>query len=891
MIASYRLQLQPDFGFDQVRALLPYFRRLGVSHLYLSPITEARKGSPHGYDVVDHNRIRDELGGPDGFWSLVKAARRAGLALIVDFVPNHAGVGARNGRWQDVLAYGPLSQYARHFDIDWQPLKPELRNKILLPYLGAPYGQTLDTAGISLVHEEGRISAASGDNRFALAPSTYGEVLEAVVQVVADGDSSRALGELAESFRRLQPQERGKADLLRHQLAALAKRIDLRALLARIDGARLHALLERQFWRLSYWKTAASEINYRRFFDVNDLVGLRMQSPDVFEDTHRLLSTIVNHDGIEGVRIDHIDGLFDPHDYLLKLAHLGARRIWVEKIVARGETIPADWPVEGTVGYEFLNDVLGVLTWRDGEQDLDRVCRRFVPDALPFDEAAYQSKRLVVNTTLAGELSQLAYGLDRISEGDYHTRDFTLEALREALAEIIAAFPRYRTYLPHDSEEGQRIIRSAVHDARRRNPGAEPTVYDFIAEVLLGRVSDGLRDAAAAWVGRFQQYTAPVAGKGVEDTAFYRDVRLVALNEVGGEPDRFGLPAEAFHARARFRTLRYVRTLLATATHDHKRGEDTRVRLIVLAELSDAWKRTVGLLSRLARRHRSSDGPGRADEYLFYQTLVTLWPGADRQGLAERLAAYMRKAAREAKRHTSWLAPDASYETALERFVRGMIEDGRVARAVEPLARALAHYGFMNTLSQVVLKLTSPGVPDFYQGSELLDLSLVDPDNRRPVDFSYRARLLGRLEPLLSQPDVNTIRSWIDASDERAKFYVILRTLRFRQAHPDLFLGGYRPIEAEGPRAQHVLAYARETDDEALVVIVPRYMVTLDRLGGWGETRLPLPEMLSHRTWTDVLTEQPLSAATTLGVSTLPLPWAVLFTGRRSPEAPAPGQI
>lgn len=887
MIATYRLQLGPGFGFDDARALLPYLRRLGISHLYLSPITDARRGSTHGYDVVDHNRIRDELGGPDGFWALLRAARAAGLALILDIVPNHAGVGARNARWQDVLAYGPHSPYAFHFDIEWQPLKPELRRKVLLPYLGRPYGEALDAGEITLVFEEGRLSAAYGRGRFALAPVTYADVLTAALdgEDVHDRDAAAAL---AAEFATLAPHERGRADTLRTRLAVLAGRLSLPARLARVRGERLHAILERQFWRLAMWTVAAHEINYRRFFDINDLVGLRMERPEVFDDAHRLVARLAAQPGVEGVRVDHVDGLFDPQAYLERLRAIGVRGIWVEKILAPGETLPPGWPVEGTSGYEFLNDVLALLTRPQGALPLDRAYRWFVRDPRPYADVVYESRRLVTDTSLAGELSRLAYSLDRISEGDYHTRDFTFEALRQALGDVVAAFPRYRTYLPHDREDAARTIREAVHEARRRHPGAEPTVYAFVGGVLMGEVAPPLRAAAAAWAAQFQQYAAPVAAKGVEDTAFYRWLRLVALNEVGGAPDRFGLTTQAFHARARFRAHRYPRTLLATATHDHKRGEDLRARLVALAEIPETWRRTVGLLSGLARRHRSPDGPSRRDEYLFYQTLAGLWHGADRDALAGRLATYMQKAAREAKLHTSWLNPDVVYEAALERFVRGMIADARVGRAVDPLARALARAGFANSLSQLVVKLTSPGVPDFYQGTELLDLSLVDPDNRRPVDFAARAGLLDELEPHLAQPDPAVLRGWVEAVDPRLKFFVTVRLLRFRQAHPALFAGAYRPLDAEGSQADCLVAYAREAEDAALVVAVPRFPLALERAGGWGTTRLTLPAELRGRAWSDVLTEEPLGAQAAGRPAAWPLPWAVLFSEAESPGAPEP---
>jgi (1->4)-alpha-D-glucan 1-alpha-D-glucosylmutase len=888
MNATYRVQLRPDFRFDDLRALLPYFRRLGISHLYLSPITESRAESTHGYDVVDHNRVRAAFGGREAFDRLLESAHAAGLALILDFVPNHEGVGAQNARWQDVLMFGPYSPYAQYFDIDWDPLKPELRQKILLPFLGSPYGETLDRGEITLVYEDAHFAAAYHQHRFPLAPPTYAQALDLILDTGTPPSAGvHELRALCDAYRTLAPEDRGNAERLGRRLASVVDRADVGTLLVRVGGERLHAILDLQFWRLSYWKTAPQEVNYRRFFDNNDLVALRMEEPAVFRDVHRLLSEYVTREAVDGVRVDHIDGLLAPSTYLQQLRALGAKHIWVEKVLAHGETLPPQWPVEGTTGYEFLNDALGTLLWPEGEFPMDRIYRRFLRRVVvPYWVEMYRCKRLVMETTLAGELFRLAYGLDRISEADYHTRDFTFEGLRIALAEVVAVFPRYRTYLPERADEAEQVVREAVHEARRRNPGRELTVYAFIEQVLLGSLGEHVRAIAAPWVGRFQQYTAPVTAKGVEDTAFYRHFRLAALNEVGGGPDRWGTTTHAFHARARFRAVRYPLSLLATATHDHKRGEDTRMRLIVLAEVPEAWQRTLRALTRVARRYRSATGPSRADEYHFYQILTALWDGADRETLTPRLVRYMQKAAREAKLRTSWLDPDPDYEAVLERFVRGVLGDPRLAQAVEPLARTLARHGFANGLSQLLMKLTSPGVPDVYQGCELLDLSLVDPDNRRPVDFAKRARLLEGLEPLLEAPDPATVREMIEGTEERAKLFVMVRLLRFRQAHPALFAGGYWSLDPDGPAAAHLLAWAREANGDALVVVVPRFPARGDQREGWDETAVPLGERLADRQWTDVITGASLQSGSRLGATALPLRWAVLFSAGEAVPAP-----
>ncbi len=881
MVASYRLQLTPDFTFEDVRALLPYFQKLGVSHLYLSPITEARRGSTHGYDVIDHNAVREAFGGVEGLETLREAAQGAGFSLILDFVPNHAGVGPRNAYWQDILAYGPHSEDAPFFDIDWNPLKDELHNKILLPFLGKPYGEALEEGELTLSYDDGRFYARYFENRFALSPASYDAILGAALPSFERTETYFDLKDLLEAYEALEPSERTKAEGLRTRLLALGEDVNWDALLENFPVEAMHALLERQFWRLSYWKTAGAEINYRRFFDINELVGLRMENPEVFWDSHRLLGELVVKEGVAGVRIDHIDGLFDPQGYLERLKTLGAKRVWVEKILAPGETLPEDWLTVGTSGYEFMNDAMGVLTYGGSEEALKRLYRRFVDDVVPFDEEVHRSKRLVMETSLSGELVRLANELDRLSEADYRTRDFTLEALREALLETIAAFSRYRTYLPHRPDEAREVIHEAIERARRRSVTLETSVYEFIERMLVGEVPEDLQEMQDAFIGRFQQYTAPVAAKGVEDTAFYRYLPLVALNEVGGEPEHIGVTPQAFHARARFRAYRYPDNLLATATHDHKRGEDTRMRLIVLSELTDLWEETLTALSGEAEKIRrggleAGSGPSRNDMYLFYQLLVALWVGADREGLADRLVDYMRKAAREAKEHSSWLNPNEAYEAALEGFVREMVASEAVGSAIEGLAERLAYYGFANSLAQLVLKTTTPGMPDFYQGTELPDLSLVDPDNRRPVDYGYRDELLGEFAGLLNEPDAGTLKALFEERDERLKLFVTARLLRFRREHSGLFCGEYRALELTGQAAEHGLAFSREAGDAALVVFVTRFPTGLEARGGWGDAEVPLPEALRERTFQDVISGVRLSGPVKPGG--LPLPFAVLLS-------------
>jgi (1->4)-alpha-D-glucan 1-alpha-D-glucosylmutase len=883
MIATYRLQLHTGFDFAAARRVVPYLVSLGVSHLYLSPVWQARPGSAHGYDVADHNRINPELGGEDGFRALLVAARDAGLGLILDWVPNHAGVGADNPYWQDVLAHGESSPWAGYFDIDWRPLKPELRGKLLLPFLGAHYGETLDRAELIPVLEEGRLRLAYHQHRFALAPRTWPLALEGLLDR-AEGALHTAFERVLSALQAVLPENRESAEELAGRFGELVlDEVARRLVEQRLaewaqpgSAPALHRLLEAQTWRLAWWKVAGHEINYRRFFDIGELVALRVDDPKVFAATHRLLGALLADRGVDGVRVDHVDGLLDPGAYLQRLNRLtgrgpGRAGIWVEKILTRGETIPEEWPVQGTTGYEFMNDVMGVLLNREGEVPLTRVYRRFLGEVVPYKDELHRSKLAVMESSLTGELDRLAYLLDRISEADYHTRDYTLESIRDALRQLIASFPRYRTYLPADPEGAGEVIRAALEDARRRNPAPEHSVYEYVAGIVLSAHHAGLPAAVREWVERFQQYTAPVQAKGAEDTAFYRYLRLAALNEVGGEPDHFGVEPQAFHARCRFRAYRYPRNLLASATHDHKRGEDLRMRSIVLAEVPGAWRRTLGLLSRRGARYRRPGAwpaPARADEYLCHQTLAALWPvdGDPGPDLAERLDAYLLKAAREAKLQTSWLNPNAEYEDALSAFARGLAADARVPGIISPLARVLARFGMVNSLAQLVLKLTTPGVPDFYQGSEAWELSLVDPDNRRPVDFAAANRNLEGLAPLLGEPDPARVAELLQGwPDGRLKLFVTARLLALRRALPAVFAGGYAALEAEGERAGHALAFARQGEGADLIVAVTRLPATLGEgeripLGrDWGDTRLVLPAGLQGKHWRDRLTGNELA--------------------------------
>ncbi len=842
MIATYRLQLTPEFRFDDVRALLPYFKQLGVSHLYLSPITEAACGSTHGYDVADHNSVREAFGGREAFERLREAAVNADLGIILDFVPNHASVDARNRYWQNVLAHGQDSQSAHFFDIDWQPPQKELAGKVLLPFLGKSLEQALTDAEISVAEEDGRHSVAYFDHRFALDPKTYDPTLS------------------------------------------------------------LTALLDRQHWRLAHYEDA-DRVNYRRFFNINGLIGLRQEDERVFNDTHRLLFELMAEEGVDGVRIDHVDGMADPHEYLRRLRERVTGKIWVEKILAPGETLPSEWPVEGTTGYEFMNDVMQVLVCRKNESVFDETFKRALGREQEYEEVVTASKKHVMDTLLASDLHRLACQLRTISRDAGH--DFSLEDLRSALRAFVAAIGRYRTYLPHDRDEGREVLDAALNaslasshtaerDQRRLTSAdrSQRRALHFIRDTLMGETGGD----AKRWIASFQQFTSPVAAKGVEDTAFYRYTRLAALNEVGGEPGDFGLSPAGFHARA---GRRASQGLLATATHDHKRGEDTRMRLVALSELPGEWNDAVEALEEIAQDYQ---GISPAHRYLFYQTLAAIRDEADGE-LPGRIQDYMQKAAREGKERTSWLEPDSAYEGALEGFVRGMICDPRAGEALGSIAAEMSRLGFANTLSQTLLKCTLPGVPDFYQGTELLDLSLVDPDNRRRGDFNKRAAILEEVGafPAADTPErgastgrPEATRQWladmIERQDARAKLYFITRLLWLRRTRPGLFEGGYRALETSCNR----FAFMRTIDNDApggpedyLLVIVPRLP---GERPAKNDGSISLPRQIQTHSWRDVLTGVTIAnSGRSLSLQDLPLRWAALLPRATSPPAPATG--
>jgi len=956
--ATYRLQFNRNFTFRQATELLPYLQDLGISHCYASPYLKARPGSTHGYDIVDHGELNPEIGSHEDFDRFVAELARRGMGQILDMVPNHMGVmGSDNIWWLDVLENGPASDHAVFFDIDWSPVKDYLRGKVLLPTLGSPYGAALESGELELTFDagEGSFSVYYGPHRFPIDPKEYPRILgyrldQLKTALSPDDPNLAEFQSLITAFGHLpgrwqtskdkrSERNRDKEIHKQHLARLCAASQDISQFIAKnvseFNGTpgvpasfdRLHELLEYQAYRLAYWRVAADEINYRRFFDTNDLAALSIENNEAFEATHRFVLDLIAQGKLQGLRIDHPDGLYDPGAYCRALQdrvqalarpepaesegqavatpEAQAFYIVVEKILALNENLPSQWPVHGTTGYDFANLVNGLFIWLEAEQPLDAFYRAFCSFPVDFEELLYQSKRLILKVALSSELTVLANRLSRIAESDRRTRDYSLNSLRDALREIISCFPVYRTYVTDRgvSETDRNYIELAVEQAKRRSLVGDLTIFDFVRDELLtiqaeGK-SDRYREQVVSFAMKFQQLTGPAMAKGMEDTAFYRYNRFVSLNEVGGDPRHFGVSLADFHRRNEERSQSWPHALLSTSTHDTKRSEDVRARIDVLSEIPDEWTARVRHWSELNRKKKSIvDGdpaPSRNDEYLIYQTLVGTWPlealNPESAGdYTQRLEAYMVKAMREAKLFSSWLNPNLSYEQAVSDFLRKLVIPGgqdEFVRDFRDFLSGIARAGLHNSLAQVLLKLTVPGVPDVYQGNELWDFSLVDPDNRRPVDYERRQFLLNELKSWdgLSAaelaPKLDEMQG--DMSDGRIKLYVTRETLRVRQQDPDLFRrGGYDPLEAEGEKAEHLCAYLRRFGSRTVLVAVPRWILRLGNnaisppLGDrriWADTRLSLPPAVAG-TYSHGFTREQLSVD-----GTAPLMAADLFSG------------
>ncbi|WP_373186905.1 malto-oligosyltrehalose synthase [Halopseudomonas sp.] len=884
--ATARLQFHAGFTLEHAIGLVDYFANLGISHIYASPLTRARSGSLHGYDVVDPTMINPELGGEEALERLVQALRERQMGLILDIVPNHMAVSDANPWWHSVLEWGASSPYSDFFDINWHSSDPLLEGRILAPFLGRDYALTLSDGELELDFDalSGTFSVTYFDNRFPLTPPSYADILLS--------SHDHHLNELAVRFAALDGyrQAPDRAHELCAQLAQLCtspanielvhQALATFAPIAGQSGGRMHELLERQHYRLASWRTAADEINWRRFFDINELICLRVESHEVFEAAHAKIFELVERGLVDGLRIDHIDGLADPRGYCRKLRRrvegligpsVRAARfpIYVEKILGSGEVLPAHWNVDGTTGYEFMNQVSLRQHDSRGAAALQRLWASETGRPADFLQEVYDARRFVLSNSLAADFETVAEGLMQLAREDLSTRDLTLNGIRRVLLELIANFTVYRTYAAAcgRSEQDRKYFQRALLAASERLSPADEAILKVLDRWLGGenlkQVPPGsVRQLRQRVLRRFHQLTSPAAAKAVEDTAFYRYGVLLSRNDVGFDPEHFSAPLAEFHRNNVVRALDYPISLITTATHDHKRGEDTRARLAVISERAAWYVNQVRDWQQSAAPLRSVladvSAPSPGDEMMLYQTLLASWPleldSSDQDGLqvyCDRLLAWQKKALREAKLMSSWSAPDSSYETACREFLTALLLNpehqvlrGQIAHAAASLAPA----GALNSLAQCLIRLTAPGVPDLYQGTEFWDFSLVDPDNRRPVDYSARQSALNNND----SPE-RLLAVWHDG---RIKQWLIATILDWRRKHPDIFRhGNYQPLETSGEHANNVCAFAREHANKAVIVVVPLLTAPLLRdqptpmvpSEGWSNTRVILPPHMKER--------------------------------------------
>lgn len=987
ILATYRLQFQQaQFRFPDAAAIADYLEQLGVSHVYSSPTLKARSGSTHGYDVVEHSRINDELGNDSEFKAYIDALHQHGLGQILDVVPNHVSVATdENLWWMDVLQNGPSSPYAGYFDIDWHPVKQELQGKVLLPILGDLYGKLLEEGTLSVLYRDGGFFVRVNESQLPLDPQTWSAVLTPHLEDLSQssGEASPPLLELRSIVTALQylpsrnetaPERtaerhrerlviQGRIARLLESSPEIAAHVDrnlneLNGTVGRPESFdALDRLLDDQAFRLVHWKAGSDEMNYRRFFDVTELAALCMERLDVFEATHRKLYELLVEASADGFRIDHIDGLYDPGQYLWRLqwgwlralgqaahAEVASRHpdlpawaalespffdalypqvggphprnlfgapshaaiegaplpapesnrppterppfrplyVVVEKILGPDEPLPAEWPIEGTTGYYFLNVINGLFVDPEGLRQLEKHYAKYLDEEVDYNEIVYNCKRLILSGPMQSEVQLLAHRLDRLSHRHRRSRDYTLQALRAVLRELMACFPVYRTYLVDGcvTERDRHLVQRAIAHARRRNPVTDASVYQFVRDVLFFEQPASLdaegRLQRDLFVGRFQQVTGPVMAKGVEDTAFYRYLPLTSLEEVGGEPVHAVRSVADLHEQNSSRREHWPQALLASTTHDTKRTEDVRARITILSEIPDQWRTVVQKWTRTNRKHvREVDGepaPSRNDEWLVYQTLAGMWPltppdDQQRQELMGRLQAYMRKAIHEAKVRTSWINPNPAYDEAIDQFVAGILSqrNSRFLQDFQEFHESIVDLGLWTSIAQVLIKLTAPGIPDIYQGQEIWDFSLVDPDNRRPVDYARRRQLLDDIVRQSASPEgrlelVRTLAA--NPRDERTKLFVTWSALQLRKAWgTDILTAEYLPLQVEGPKADHVIAYARKSTlhggspAKQAVVIVPRLFHRLfdgsarqlpKAADVWGETAVTMQQMTGN---------------------------------------------
>jgi (1->4)-alpha-D-glucan 1-alpha-D-glucosylmutase len=966
--ATYRLQLNLAFTFRQATSLVEYLHDLGITDCYTSPFLMAHPGSMHGYDVTDHTRFNPEIGSPEEFAAFADRLRQRGMGLVVDVVPNHMCIThPSNLWWWDVLENGPSSDFSSYFDIDWNPPKAELANKVLLPFLPDQFGLVLESQLIRAVYEAGSFSLDSQGTLYPLAPRSWALLLEKVLakvkeQLPTSDDHLLELESILTALSYLPPREdtdlakvrerQREKEIIKRRIAALVEgtevlRAALYQVLNAINGSKgdshsfdhLERLLDDQAYRLSFWRVASDEINYRRFFDINDLAAIRVENPDVFATVHRIPFDLIQKGLVSGIRVDHPDGLFDPLKYFQDLqaqaplpgglssrSANGVRRhlyVAAEKILVRNEDLRPSWAIEGTTGYGFLNLLNGLFVDGSRKRVFQRLYRQFTGWSQSYADLIYESKRLVMQVSMSSELNVLSRRLDRISEQHRRSRDFTLESLRDALREVIACFPVYRTYIStdtrHPDEQDERNIRSAIKSAKRRNPATSGSVFDFIQDLLLLKDPDSIGDADRAerrlFVMRFQQLTGPVMAKGLEDTAFYRYCPLLSLNEVGGSPEGFGVALAHFHAKNLARRTSWRNAMLASSTHDTKRSEDVRARINALSEIPSEWYRAIRAWAQFNQDKKvlvaGETVPSANEEYFLYQTLVGAWPlipmnSEEHREFVGRIHTYMEKALREAKVNTSWVNPNSEYEAAFHSFLETLLDRSASKPFLDDFTvfqARIANAGIFNSLSQTLLKITSPGLPDFYQGTEVWNFSLADPDNRRSVNYQQLQNLLARLRGAESGSPTGLVdRLVTDPTDGSLKLYVTSAALRFRRDNRALFAkGSYLPLRPAGDRHKHLVAFARCFRETTVLVLAGRFFAQMEAqarppvgLEAWGNAEVLLRKQMPAGPYRELFTGRTLLPVRRNGNLVLPvadafnhLPVAVLVNveGTAKPRA------
>lgn len=923
-VATYRLQFNPDFGFAAAQDIVDYLAALGVSDIYASPIFKARSGSSHGYDVVDPQQLNPELGAEEQFDILIQSLHERGMGWLQDIVPNHMAYDGQNHYLMDVLEHGPESVYFNYFDIEWNTGYEQMDGRVLAPLLGDFYDRCLERGEIQLSYDRSGLSVCYYGLKFPVRLESYSRFLSHNLKRLVDrlGKEDQAYIKISgilylvkDSFSELSSQQRqDQTRFVKQLLWELYESNEnvqefMQQNLAAFNGTSgepesfnlLDELLLEQFYRLAFWKVGAEELNYRRFFTVNELICLKVDDPEVFAQTHALIQSLVKAGKINGLRIDHIDGLYDPTEYLERLRQaMGDTYIVIEKILELDEQLPESWPIQGTSGYEYLNYVNGLFCQRDNESEFTRIYHQLTGETNPYQQQFFAKKRLMAETNLVGDINNLARFLKKISSQYRHGRDFTLYGLRTAIEEVLIAFPIYCTYINENGVTSRALhyIRVAIDRARQQIPQLVNELNLIEKFLRLGYEDSLPAEERAQWlhfVMRLQQFTGPIMAKGIEDTLFYSYNRLMSLNEVGGSPEQFGLLQRQFHRFNEQQQANWPTALNATSTHDTKRSEDVRARINVLSEMPQEWETQLQLWRGLNGSHKRVVNdqvvPDANDEYFLYQTLVGAMPfdDSDLDSFTERVTQYVVKAVREAKVHTAWLRPDTDYENGFVEFVQAILNpDNDFLAKFKPFQQRIADYGIYNSLAQTLLKITSPGVPDIYQGNEMWDFSLVDPDNRRPVDYGYRRHMLNEIKRDWENAPAELLPNLLNyRQDGRIKLFVAHRGLSLRQQYADLFnQGSYMPLIAQGTHADSIVAFGRQWQGKTVVAIAPRFLTSIVEPGTypigdvWQDTTLTLPQT-SGSTWYGWLRDRTLELSGEVPISKLlkDFPLALLVSG------------